>query len=247
MQSTQLEVAVPTRGLDSGLARAVHNHFIDLWESAEELTEELLRTAGSKDVSNTPAVDALPHAIVQGTEEYKDQPIQMREFVRKQVSKLPELQAVMPAPNPLDLGGRQILWVDDHPTNNALEVQTLKQLGADIIQVTSTDEANTLLRKSHQMLRTADRSKFDLIISDLNREERGDTNPNAGFELFDHIQRDSNLKSYRDVPFIFYSDSVGRVDELPDKRVYGTTGEANELIDLVISALQDLEQNREAL
>jgi CheY-like chemotaxis protein len=247
MESTQLEVVVPARDLKPSLASAVHNHFMDLWDSAEELTHDILQAAESNAASSTPAVDALPRALVQGTEEFKDQPIRMREFVQRQARKLPELQKVMPAPDPLDLSGHQILWVDDHPINNALEVQTLKQLGIEIIQVQSTEEARKLLRKSHQMSRKAGRSKFDLIVSDLNRDEQDGTNPEAGRELFDHIQGDGDLSSHRHVPFIFYSDSVSNLDAGTKANVHGATDEANELINLVISAFRGRDLDQEAL
>jgi CheY-like chemotaxis protein len=246
IESTLLEVVVPSPDLHPPIAESVHNHFTDLWSNgSEELTAELLQ-ADSQDASSTPAVEVLPQVIKQGTEKYRDEAARMSEFVRKQVRKLSELEAVMPAPDPPNLSGHYILWVDDIPINNAFESHMLQKLGIDITQATSTEEARGFLRESNVMPRIGEQNRFDLIITDLNREEQGGNNPNAGAELFDHIQQDEDLSLYRDVPFIFYSDSVARLDGDRKARAYGATDKPNELIERVTSAVQGIELDEES-
>jgi CheY-like chemotaxis protein len=70
----------------------------------------------------------------------------------------------------------RVLWVDDRPANNAVEVGRLRSAGAHVDQVVSTDEA----------LRALARTKYTKVISDMERAEDGHTNPQAGLNL---IQR----------------------------------------------------------
>lgn len=57
-----------------------------------------------------------------------------------------------------------ILWVDDDPAGNLNEAQMLRSLGAWIEFATTTDQGRELLRKA----------KFDVVISDIDREGRKD-------------------------------------------------------------------------
>ncbi len=52
-----------------------------------------------------------------------------------------------------------VLWVDDHPENNALLAASLKNRGFDIVTVLSTDEGVSALR----------RGAFNAVISDMGR------------------------------------------------------------------------------
>ena len=54
-----------------------------------------------------------------------------------------------------------ILWVDDHPSNNALEIQALRQRRVAVHLTTSTDDALTLLAIN----------RYKLVVSDLGRGE----------------------------------------------------------------------------
>jgi CheY-like chemotaxis protein len=72
--------------------------------------------------------------------------------------------------------GRQrlpILWVDDHPENNASIIAALQALGITVVTALSTEEA---LEK----LGAAD---FALVITDLGRREAGTQRDMAGLEL----------------------------------------------------------------
>ncbi|HEY6781117.1 MAG TPA: hypothetical protein VI111_09190, partial [Thermoleophilaceae bacterium] len=53
---------------------------------------------------------------------------------------------------------RRVLWVDDNPSNNQVEAKLLRNLGVDVENALSTDEATGRLRR--------DPARFDVVISD---------------------------------------------------------------------------------
>lgn len=169
------------------------------------------------------AVSALPEVIEQGAAEYKDKPEQLAGFIREQVKKLPEFQEATPTGIQSNLVGRSILWVDDNPMNNVYESSVLKRLGASIMFARSTDEALAFLS----------RDKFDLIISDVHRDENGRSDANAGYELLEKIER-----SNRKLPFIFYTGNVTYLNKDRARLAYGAADTASNVVNLVISALQ---------
>jgi CheY-like chemotaxis protein len=61
------------------------------------------------------------------------------------------------------LTGAQVLWVDSHPDNNALEIQVLRNLGITVKVAVSTQQALNDLQSQ----------AFDLVISNMRRP--GDT------------------------------------------------------------------------
>lgn len=86
-------------------------------------------------------------------------------------------------------GPRSILWVDDRPSSNALEMATLKKRGIQITEAESTKEA---LEKFEPGL-------YGVIITDMSRQEDGSRNSDAGIDLAEAIR-----KIDRDVPIIAY-------------------------------------------
>lgn len=169
------------------------------------------------------AVNVLPEVIEKGLEEYKDKPEQLAGYVREQVKKLPEFQATTPMTAPPSIRGRSILWVDDKPMNNVYESSVLKRLGASILFARSTDEALAFLS----------RDNFDLIISDVHRDENGRSNPNAGYELLEKIGRTN-----RKIPFIFYTSSAAHLNPNRSQSAYGIADTPSTVIDLAIRALE---------
>lgn len=87
-----------------------------------------------------------------------------------------------------------ILWVDDHPKNNALLIDTLTKSDISVSVAENTAEA-----LEHFKL-----GSFDCVISDTCRKE-GKEIPNchAGFELASRIR-----ETDRKVPIYIYTDSV---------------------------------------
>jgi CheY-like chemotaxis protein len=62
-----------------------------------------------------------------------------------------------------DSWGLRILWVDDHPENNAFEIAHIEGVGAEVTAVRSTREALDRLR--------TDPSVYQVLVSDMGRQE----------------------------------------------------------------------------
>src|SRR6266540_4393720 len=62
-----------------------------------------------------------------------------------------------------DSEGRRILWVDDHPENNAFEIAHLEGTGVELVAVRSMREALDRLR--------SDPSAYQALVSDMGRQE----------------------------------------------------------------------------
>jgi CheY-like chemotaxis protein len=182
--------------------------------------------AGSSFEFTEVAVKALQDSIESGVEKLKDDPDELAGFVRKQVEKLPKASASSkPLAPSLPLSGRSILWVDDNPLNNAYEESIFKQLGATIKQATSTEQAVHYLHEASK--------RYDLIISDVHRDENGRSNPTAGYELLDRI------RGYQiQVPFVFYTSSAARVNRTKSKLADGVADNPSQLQDLVLDILR---------
>jgi CheY-like chemotaxis protein len=122
---------------------------------------------------------------------------------------------------PLDeLKGRQILWVDDHPENNTLEVKSLESLGIEVVFAESTAEAMQKLKGN----------EFDVVISDMARHD----DDQAGYSLLEKVRA---LRP--GTPFILYSSSHGpdQARSIVSSGAYGSTSKASELVELVVSAI----------
>ena len=84
-----------------------------------------------------------------------------------------------------DVIGR-VLWVDDHPGNNAEERRFLEGRRIAVYEVTSSDDAMKLLSMY----------KYDAVISDMGRNG----NPLAGLELIREMRAQKNY-----TPFVLYT------------------------------------------
>jgi len=177
--------------------------------------------AGTKWEFSEVVVNALQDAVVQGAEEYKNEPEKLVEFVREQVNKLPAIRTLAPL-DELRLVGQSILWVDDRPMNNVYEASLLKRLGASIVFARSTEEALGFL----------ERDSYDLVISDVHRVENGKSNPEAGYELLQAL-----LRKGEKMPLIFYTGSVARLDRSKAQAAFGAADHPSQLINLVLRAL----------
>jgi CheY-like chemotaxis protein len=72
-----------------------------------------------------------------------------------------------------------VLWVDDRPESNALELAKLRDDGVEVLQAKSTAEAMDVL---------ALRRRVQAIVTDLGRAEDGDYRPHAGLELLKRLR-----------------------------------------------------------
>jgi CheY-like chemotaxis protein len=113
-----------------------------------------------------------------------------------------------------------VLWVDDSPDNNIYERQALEALGVSFALATSTEEA----------LRKISKQRFDAIISDMGRPP----DSRAGYTLLDQLRASGDQ-----TPFIIYASS-GDPKHVAESRRHGAMGctnNANELFEMVLSAL----------
>ena len=116
----------------------------------------------------------------------------------------------------------RILWVDDHPENNAYERQAFEAQGLYFKLVLSTTEALEILNNE----------KFAVIISDMGRKE----GPQEGYVLLDKL-RQSGVKT----PFVIYAGS----NKPEHKRMarehgaIGSTNRAQELFQLVMNVVNN--------
>ena len=97
-----------------------------------------------------------------------DSPQQSQEKVRQAANVVSEAVAQQ---SPQRLREALVLWVDDNPSNNVLEIRSLEALGVRTITSTSTEDA----------LQKVGTTQFDVIISDMGRPP----DPRAGYTLLE--------------------------------------------------------------
>jgi CheY-like chemotaxis protein len=88
----------------------------------------------------------------------------VRDARQRAAQRLAETRRIRPA---------SVLWVDDNPEGNVYENHMLSSLGLSITQVTTSEAALSLLK----------RRRFDLVITDLTRDE----DASAGLKLLREI------------------------------------------------------------
>jgi CheY-like chemotaxis protein len=84
---------------------------------------------------------------------------------------------------------KTILWVDDHPKNNSLDIETLEKRGIEVVLSFTTDDA----------LKKLESRTFDRIISDMTRRMNGKYEDKAGINLLKTIRSQG-----KDTPFLIY-------------------------------------------
>jgi CheY-like chemotaxis protein len=115
------------------------------------------------------------------------------------------------------LSGGTILWVDDHPGNNASLIKLLRASGIEVHTALSTEEA--LGKLSSQT--------YDILLTDLARN--GDTD--AGNALL----RQLTSRGY-DIPAVVYSRPA-LIERGVDRRAFAATYRPDELIHYVIDLM----------
>jgi CheY-like chemotaxis protein len=155
-----------------------------------------------------------------------DNPVRLVEFIKDQIKKYSENIVVTPIkkeqPERKPFHGKFILWVDDVPTNNTYESNLFRRLGANITTSLSTLDALEKLKNN----------RFDLIISDIHRNEMEGSNPDAGYELLESM----NMMKLN-IPLIFYTGSVGKINMRRSQSAFGAADVSKELSNLVLKAL----------
>jgi CheY-like chemotaxis protein len=87
---------------------------------------------------------------------------------------------------------RSILWVDDHPENNAMLAESWRREGIYVEVARSTDEALRLLGSR----------QYGLIISDVGRRESDTEVPDAGLRLLTKVRASDTA-----TPFVLYGNT----------------------------------------
>lgn len=168
--------------------------------------EMLPRLSGFKafGVETTFVIEELNKAV-------EKRSVQVSENDRSQVFK--RVRRISPI-----LQGSQILWVDDNPDNNLYERRILRSFGIFVDLARSTDEALTMLTQT----------KYDVIISDMNREGIED----EGLRFLNKtIQR--GLHRYT----IFYAARFDPSKGIPPY-AFGMTNRPDHLIHYILDALE---------
>jgi CheY-like chemotaxis protein len=117
---------------------------------------------------------------------------------------------------------RRVLWVDDQPTNNAYEIASLQDRGVHVDIATSTAEA---------LNRLARQGRVDAIVTDMHRDEDGESVSTAGLDLLRKLRERSI-----DIPVVVYA-SRGAVDryraDAQQLGAIGATADPTELLELL--------------
>ncbi|MBT7075106.1 MAG: response regulator, partial [Anaerolineae bacterium] len=114
-----------------------------------------------------------------------------------------------------------ILWVDDHPKNNAFLIDSLQYQGVAVSTATNTKEA----------IKRFEDGSFDCVISDSCRHDGKEVdNCQAGFELSSQIRKlDDDVRIY------IYTDEVNEKMKMKAHKVGATaiTSSPSELLKLL--------------
>ncbi|HEX4702641.1 MAG TPA: response regulator [Pseudonocardiaceae bacterium] len=129
---------------------------------------------------------------------------------------LPAWTAARPDTRPKPAG---VLWVDDEPAHNALQLDQLERRGIVVDTARSTREAVQKLTGQ----------RYQIIVSDMERVEGGKPVPNAGLELIRTVRTFD-----RETPVVIYSSG-------PAGKILGDTA-AQIGADLVTSSWYQLSQ-----
>jgi CheY-like chemotaxis protein len=203
----------------------IHDHLPELLSRMKTA-----KVPGGFEFDFTDMAEMMQNVVNKGVKEHGDDPKEFTDYVVEQTNKLPMIAAAPSAGQP-NLQGRHLLWVDDNPANNVVEMNIIERLGATISLATSTEEA---LKKARQI-------RYDVIISDMGRREDGIDNHNAGYELLDKLQEELNIMP----PFVIYAGwNAPGPAEVKQRGAFGSTNDPQELLHLVINAVQNVSNTR---
>jgi CheY-like chemotaxis protein len=116
------------------------------------------------------------------------------------------------------IAGAKVLWIDDHPENNAWGRALLKAFQADVTTVESTRSAVALLHQEH----------FDVLLSDIDREGQSD----HGIQALAALHEADPI-----VPVVFFIRSLDRSLRTP-LGAFGITNDPGELLHLILDVLE---------
>jgi CheY-like chemotaxis protein len=113
---------------------------------------------------------------------------------------------------------RAILWVDDKPSNNAIEVASLRQRGIEVKQSQTTEEALAVLSGGG----------VSAVLSDMGRFEAGKFISRAGLALLKNMRRAGH-----NLPFLVYTSPSTARNQDAQVRETGGDGATASPVDLM--------------
>jgi CheY-like chemotaxis protein len=131
-------------------------------------------------------------SVEQATEQLRRQVTDLQSQVAAQLVERSPAAAAAPWPSQ---GRPTVLWVDDKPEANALEIAKLRDDGVEVLQARSTAEAMDVLTL---------RRGVQVVITDLGRVEDGEYRPHAGLTLLRQL-REAGFEQ----PVLVYTSARG--------------------------------------
>ena len=122
--------------------------------------------------------------------------------------------------------GAEILWVDDHPSNNRSEARMLRSFGALITFACTTEEALSALKDARVEARP-----FDLVLSDIARDIPPPASDRVGLDMLAKFRAEGIT-----LPVVFYVGSPKAGAGVPDG-AFGVTHRPDVLLTLAGEAL----------
>ncbi|MBR1177540.1 response regulator [Bradyrhizobium sp. KB893862 SZCCT0404] len=124
-----------------------------------------------------------------------------------------------PAASAVGQHSPRILWVDDKPAGNALEMGQIKELGIDITEAASTEDALAILNSA---------PSFNGVISDMGRREQGVYHAQAGLVFLNALRRAGHT-----VPFLVYSSQRNAARNNEEVKAAGGDGATASAVELL--------------
>jgi CheY-like chemotaxis protein len=112
-------------------------------------------------------------SVEQATEQLRRQVTDLQTQMAAQLAEKGPARVAAAEVQPFE-GRPTVLWVDDHPEGNALEIAKLRDDGVEVLQARSTSEAMDVLTL---------RRGVQVVITDVGRSEGGEYRPHAGMAL----------------------------------------------------------------
>ena len=122
--------------------------------------------------------------------------------------------------------GAEILWVDDHPSNNRSELRMLCSFGALVTFASTTEEARDAIKAANIEARP-----FDIVLSDICRDLPPPPNAQGGLDMLATLQAERIM-----LPVIFYVGVPKAGAGIP-AGAFGVTYRPDLLLTLVADAL----------
>jgi CheY-like chemotaxis protein len=138
-----------------------------------------LRRPLAKRISEATKIGLGPTGVSMEFAERKlEEAVKVSEEPQREISQVAKRTVLDRLKRNADLLARaRVLWVDDHPENNTPLIELLRQFGARVETPRSNDQALALLRES----------RYDVIISDVGRDDEGPNSDLKGVELAEAV------------------------------------------------------------